>query len=256
MDLNFYNRRNSMTKKVAYVTGGMGGIGTSICQRLAKDGFTVVAGCGPTRDFTKWLHEQKAQGYTFYASVGNVGDWDSTIEAFAAVKAEHGPISVLVNNAGITRDGQFHKMSKADWDTVISTNLNSMFNVTKQVVGDMIDAKWGRIINISSVNGQKGQFGQVNYSTAKAGLHGFTMALAQELASKGVTVNTVSPGYVGTDMVKAIRPDVLEKIVAGVPAKRLGTPEEIASIIAWIASDEGGYATGADFSLNGGLHMG
>ena len=245
-----------MSKKVAYVTGGMGGIGTSICQRLHNDGFTVVAGCGPTRDFTKWLDEQKAEGYTFYASVGNVGDWDSTVEAFAAVKAVHGPVSVLVNNAGITRDGQFHKMSKADWDAVISTNLNGMFNVTKQVVGDMIEAKFGRIINISSVNGQKGQFGQVNYSTAKAGLHGFTMALAQELAAKGVTVNTVSPGYIGTDMVKAIRPDVLEKIVAGVPAKRLGTPEEIASIIAWIASDEGGYATGADFSLNGGLHMG
>jgi len=245
-----------MSKKVAYVTGGMGGIGTSICQRLAKDGFTVIAGCGPTRDHAKWLAEQKAEGYTFHASVSNVGDWDSTVEAFSAVKAAHGPISVLVNNAGITRDGQFHKMSKADWDAVISTNLNSMFNVTKQVVGDMIEAKFGRIINISSVNGQKGQFGQVNYSTAKAGLHGFTMALAQELASKGVTVNTVSPGYIGTDMVKAIRPDVLEKIVAGVPAKRLGTPEEIASIIAWIASDEGGYATGADFSLNGGLHMG
>ena len=245
-----------MSKKVAYVTGGMGGIGTSICQRLHKEGFTVVAGCGPTRDHAKWLTEQKAEGYTFYASVGNVGDWDSTEEAFAAVKAAHGSISVLVNNAGITRDGQFHKMSKADWDAVISTNLNSMFNVTKQVVGDMIEAKFGRIINISSVNGQKGQFGQVNYSTAKAGLHGFTMALAQELAAKGVTVNTVSPGYIGTDMVKAIRPDVLEKIVAGVPAKRLGTPEEIASIIAWIASEEGGYATGADFSLNGGLHMG
>ena len=245
-----------MSKKVAYVTGGMGGIGTSICQRLHKEGFIVVAGCGPTRDHAKWLAEQKLEGYTFYASVGNVGDWDSTVEAFAAVKAAHGPISVLVNNAGITRDGQFHKMTKADWDAVISTNLNSMFNVTKQVVGDMIEAKFGRIINISSVNGQKGQFGQVNYSTAKAGLHGFTMALAQELAAKGVTVNTVSPGYIGTDMVKAIRPDVLEKIVAGVPAKRLGTPEEIASIIAWIASEEGGYATGADFSLNGGLHMG
>jgi acetoacetyl-CoA reductase len=131
-----------------------------------------------------------------------------------------------------------------------------MFNVTKQVIEGMIEANFGRVVNISSVNGQKGQFGQVNYSTAKAGLHGFTMALAQELASKGVTVNTVSPGYIGTDMVKSIRPDVLEKIVAGVPAKRLGTPEEIASIISWIASDEGGYATGADFSLNGGLHMG
>ena len=147
-------------------------------------------------------------------------------------------------------------MSKADWDAVISTNLDSMFNVTKQVIEGMVEAGFGRVINISSVNGQKGQFGQVNYSTAKAGLHGFTMALAQEVASKGVTVNTVSPGYIGTDMVKAIRAEVLDKIVAGVPAKRLGQPEEIASIISWIASDEGGYATGADFSLNGGLHMG
>jgi acetoacetyl-CoA reductase len=245
-----------MTQKIAYVTGGMGGIGTAICQRLDQDGFKVVAGCGPTRDAAKWLAAQKALGHTFYASVGNVGDWDSTVAAFDKVKADHGPVSVLVNNAGITRDGQFRKMSKADWAAVISTNLDSMFNVTKQVIEGMIEAGFGRVINISSVNGQKGQFGQVNYSTAKAGLHGFTMALAQEVASKGVTVNTVSPGYIGTDMVKAIRPDMLEKIVSGVPAKRLGRPEEIASIISWIASDEGGYATGADFSLNGGLHMG
>ena len=245
-----------MSQKIAYVTGGMGGIGTGICQRLHKDGFTVIAGCGPTRDHEKWVGEQKALGYTFHTSVGNVGDWDSTVAAFDKVKAEHGHVSVLVNNAGITRDGQFRKMSKTDWDAVISTNLDSMFNVTKQVIEGMIDAGFGRIVNISSVNGQKGQFGQVNYSTAKAGLHGFTMALAQEVAAKGVTVNTVSPGYIGTDMVKAIRPDVLEKIVSGVPAKRLGTPEEIASIISWISSEEGGYATGADFSLNGGLHMG
>ena len=245
-----------MSKKVAYVTGGMGGIGTAICQRLDKEGFTVVAGCGPTRDHAKWIAEQAELGYTFYASVGNVGDWDSTVAAFQKVMAEHGRVDVLVNNAGITRDGQFRKMSKADWDAVISTNLDSMFNVTKQVIEGMIERNWGRVINISSVNGQKGQFGQTNYSTAKAGLHGFSMALAQEVASKGVTVNTVSPGYIGTEMVKAIRPEVLDKIVATVPAKRLGTPEEIASIIAWLASDEGGYATGADFSVNGGLHMG
>ncbi|OOG52000.1 acetoacetyl-CoA reductase [Polaromonas sp. C04] len=245
-----------MSKKVAYVTGGMGGIGTAICQRLHKEGFTVIAGCGPTRDHAKWLGEQKALGFTFHASVGNVGDWDSTVAAFEKVKAEHDPVAVLVNNAGITRDGQFRKMSKADWDAVISTNLNSMFNVTKQVIDGMIEANWGRVINISSVNGQKGQFGQVNYSTAKAGLHGFTMALAQEVAAKGVTVNTVSPGYIGTDMVKAIRQDVLDKIVATIPVRRLGGPEEIASIIAWLASEEGGYSTGADFSVNGGLHMG
>jgi len=245
-----------MSKRVAYVTGGMGGIGTAICRKLADAGHTVIAGCGPTRDFEKWLGEQKADGYAFHASVGNVSDWDSTVAAFEKTKAEHGPVDILVNNAGITRDGVFLKMTRQQWDEVIDTNLTSLFNVTKQVVADMASRGWGRIVNISSVNGQKGQFGQVNYSTAKAGIHGFTMALAQELASKGVTVNTVSPGYIGTDMVRAIRPDVLEKIVATIPVKRLGTPEEIGSIVSWISSDDGGFATGADFSLNGGLHMG
>jgi acetoacetyl-CoA reductase len=246
-----------MTKKIAYVTGGMGGIGTPICMRLARDGYTVVAGCGPnsTRK-DRWLADMRSHGFDVHASEGNVSDWDSTKLAFDKVKAEIGPVSVLVNNAGITRDGQFRKMSKDDWDAVINTNLNSLFNVTKQVIDGMVESGWGRIINISSVNGQKGQFGQTNYSTAKAGLHGFTMALAQEVATKGVTVNTVSPGYIGTDMVRSIRPEVLEKIVSGIPVKRLGEPEEIASIVAWIASDEGGYATGSDFSLNGGLHMG
>jgi len=245
-----------MSQKVAYVTGGMGGIGTAICQRLHKEGFKVIAGCGPTRDHAKWLAEQQAAGFTFYASVGNVGNWDSTVEAFAQTKAAHGSIDLLVNNAGITRDRTFIKMTVEEWDSVIETNLNSMFNVTKQVVGDMVEKGWGRIINISSVNGAKGQAGQTNYSAAKAGMHGFTMALAQELATKGVTVNTVSPGYIGTDMVNAIRQDVLDKIIASVPVKRLGEPSEIASIIAWIASDDGGYSTGADFAVNGGLHMG
>lgn len=245
-----------MSQKVAYVTGGMGGIGTAICQRLHKDGFKVIAGCGPSRDHAKWLEEQKALGYTFYASVGNVSDWDSTVAAFQRTKAEHGPIDVLVNNAGITKDGMFRKMTKADWDAVIDTNLNSLFNVTKQVIDDMVERGWGRIVNISSVNGEKGQFGQTNYSAAKAGMHGFTMALAQEVANKGVTVNTVSPGYIGTEMVRSIRPDVLDKIVATIPVKRLGSPEEIASMVAWVASDEAGFATGADFSVNGGLHMG
>ena len=245
-----------MGQKVAYVTGGMGGIGTAICQRLFKDGFKVIAGCGPTRDHAKWVAEQKALGYTFYASVGNVSTWDSTVEAFDKAKAQHGSIDVLVNNAGITRDRMFLKMTREDWDAVIETNLNSLFNVTKQVVGDMVEKGWGRIINISSVNGEKGQAGQTNYSAAKAGMHGFTMALAQELAAKGVTVNTVSPGYIGTDMVKAIRPEVLEKIIDTVPLKRLGEPREIASIVAWLASEDGSYSTGADFSVNGGLHMG
>jgi acetoacetyl-CoA reductase len=245
-----------MSKKVAYVTGGMGGIGTAICQRLHNDGYTVIAGCGPTRDFKKWIDEQKALGFTFYTSVGNVADWDSTVEAFTKAKNDHGPIDVLVNNAGITKDRVFLKMTREDWDAVIDTNLNSMFNVTKQVVPDMVEKGWGRIIQISSVNGNKGQSGQTNYSAAKAGMHGFTMALAQELASKGVTVNTVSPGYIGTDMVRAIRQDILDKIVATIPVKRLGTPDEIGSIVGWLAGDQSGFTTGADFSCNGGLHMG
>ncbi len=245
-----------MVQRIAYVTGGMGGIGTSICQRLAKEGHTVIAGCGPSRDFNKWLGEQREAGYTFHVSVGNVADRDSTKGAFEKVRSDFGNPDIVVNNAGITRDGLFRKMSADDWRAVIDTNLNSMFNVTKQVLDGMLEKGWGRIINISSVNGQKGQFGQTNYSTAKAGLHGFTMALAQEVASKGVTVNTISPGYIATDMVKAIRQDVLDKIIATIPVRRLGKPEEIASMVAWLATDEAGFATGADFSLNGGLHMG
>ncbi|MEY2631808.1 MAG: hypothetical protein RIR00_462 [Pseudomonadota bacterium] len=245
-----------MSKKVAYVTGGMGGIGTSICQQLAKDGFTVVAGCGPnSARKDRWLAEQKEQGFDFVASEGNVSDWDSTKAAFDKVKAEVGEIDVLVNNAGITKDGVFRKMSVEQWMSVIDTNLNSLFFVTKQVVDGMLDRGWGRIVNISSMNGQRGQFGQTNYSTAKAGMHGFTMALAQEVASKGVTVNTVSPGYIGTDMVRAIPADVLAKIVATIPVKRLGAPEEIASIVGWLASEQSGFTTGANFACNGGNHM-
>ena len=245
-----------MSQKVAYVTGGMGGIGTAICQRLHKMGYKVIAGCGPSRDFDKWLGEQKALGFTFYASVGNVADWESTTVAFTKAVEQHGLIDVLVNNAGITRDRMFLKMTPEDWKAVIDTNLNAMFNVTKQVVPGMVEKGWGRIIQISSVNGEKGQSGQTNYSAAKAGMHGFTMALAQEMASKGVTVNTVSPGYIGTDMVKAIKPEILDKIVATIPVKRLGTPDEIGSIVGWLAGDESGFTTGADFSCNGGLHMG
>lgn len=245
-----------MSKKVAYVTGGMGGIGTAICQRLAQDGFSVVAGCGPNSPRKdRWLAEQKALGFDFIASEGNVSDWDSTKAAFDKVKAEVGEIDVLVNNAGITKDGQFRRMSVQDWMAVIDTNLNSLFFVTKQVVNGMMDRGWGRIINISSMNGQRGQFGQTNYSAAKAGMHGFTMALAQEVAAKGVTVNTVSPGYIGTDMVRAIREDVLEKIVATIPVKRLGEPEEIASLVSWLASQQAGFTTGANFASNGGNYM-
>jgi len=188
--------------------------------------------------------------------MGNVSDWDSTKDAFDKVKADFGNPDILVNNAGITRDGVFRKMSLDDWRAVIDTNLNSMFCVTKQVIDGMMDKGWGRIINISSVNGEKGQFGQTNYSAAKAGMHGFTMALAQEVASKGVTVNTVAPGYIGTDMVMAVRADVREKIVASIPVRRLGRAEEIGSICGWLSSDDAGFTTGAEISCNGGLHMG
>jgi len=244
-------------RRIAYVTGGMGGIGTAICRRLCQDDYIVIAGCGPgsTRK-DKWLSDMKASGCEVHVSLGNVADWESTVAAFEKVRAEIGEVDILVNNAGITRDGTFRRMSKNDWDAVINTNLNCLFNVTKQVIDGMLDRSWGRIINISSVNGQRGQFGQTNYSTAKAGIHGFSMALAQEVAARGVTVNSVSPGYIGTDMVRAVRADVLEKIVASIPVKRLGEPEEIASIVAWLASDLSAFATGADFSLNGGLHMG
>jgi acetoacetyl-CoA reductase len=241
--------------RIAYVTGGMGGIGTAICRRFHDMGFTVIAGCGPTRDHQKWIAEQKADGYHFHASVGNVADWDSTRAAFEKA-AQIGPIDVLVNNAGITRDGVFRKMTLDDWRAVIDTNLNSLFNVTKQVIDGMLDRNWGRVVNISSVNGEKGQFGQTNYSAAKAGMHGFTMALALEVASKGVTVNTVAPGYIGTDMVMAVREDVREKIIQQIPVRRLGKAEEIASIVGWLATEDAGFTTGAEFSCNGGLHMG
>ncbi|MGZ9032028.1 MAG: acetoacetyl-CoA reductase, partial [Burkholderiaceae bacterium] len=183
-------------------------------------------------------------------------DWQSTKDAFDKVKAEHGNPDIVVNNAGITRDGVFRKMSLEDWRAVIDTNLNSLFNVTKQVIDGMMDKGWGRIINISSVNGEKGQFGQTNYSAAKAGMHGFSMALALEVASKGVTVNTVAPGYIATDMVMAVREDVRDKIIQTIPVKRLGKAEEIGSICGWLATEDSGFTTGAEFSCNGGLHMG
>ena len=247
----------SSSGRIAYVTGGMGGIGTAICRRLARQGYTVIAGCGPgSPRKERWLAEMRAEGWNVHASEGNVSDWDSTKRAFEVARAEVGPIDILINNAGITRDSTFQKMTNEAWRAVIETNLNSLFHVTKQVIDGMMERGWGRIVNISSVNGQRGQFGQTNYSTAKAGIHGFTMALAQEVAARGITVNTVSPGYIGTDMVRAVKPERLERIIAGIPVKRLGEPDEIASIVAWLVGDEAAFATGADFSLNGGLHMG
>jgi acetoacetyl-CoA reductase len=237
---------------VALVTGGTRGIGKAIVQRLKEDGMLVAAGYSGNVEAA----EATAKELGVMVVKGNVGSYDDCARAVQEVEAQLGPIDILVNNAGITRDGAFRKMSLDDWNAVISTNLNSLFCVTKQVIDGMMDKGWGRVINISSVNGEKGQFGQTNYSAAKAGMHGFTMALAQEVAAKGVTVNTVSPGYIATDMVMAVREDVREKIIATIPVKRLGRAEEIGSICGWLSTDDAGYTTGADFSCNGGLHMG
>ena len=243
-------------QRVAFVTGGTGGIGTAICKRLCADGVRVVAGCSVDSSRKhQWLMNMRSEGYDAVVVEGNVAEWESTKAAFDRVRSEIGPVDILVNNAGIARDALFRKMPKEHWDSVISTNLNSLFHVTKQVLDGMVERGWGRIINISSVNGQKGQLGQTNYSTAKAGIHGFTMALAQEVAHRNVTVNSVSPGYIETEMLAAVRPDVLERIIDSIPMKRLGKPAEIASIVAWLASDEAGFATGADFPVNGGMHM-
>ncbi|MDX5363217.1 MAG: beta-ketoacyl-ACP reductase [Pseudazoarcus pumilus] len=245
-----------MATKIALVTGAMGGLGTAICQALSRDGFKVVANCLPGYEQKDaWLAEQAAAGFSFVAAEGDVSDYDSCAAMVAKVEAELGPIDVLVNNAGITRDKFFPKMEKPMWDAVINTNLNSLFNVSHHVSPKMAERGWGRIINISSVNGVKGQAGQTNYSTAKAGVLGFTKALAAELATKGVTVNAIAPGYIATDMVMAIRDDIRQAITDSVPMKRLGKPEEIGALCAYLASDLAGYMTGATLNINGGLHM-
>ncbi len=253
---NLQLKESMMTQKVALVTGAMGGLGTAICQSLAKDGFKVVANCLPAYpQKEEWLAQQKALGFDFVAAEGDVADYESSKAMVAKVEAEVGPVDVLVNNAGITRDKFFPKMEKSQWDAVINTNLNSLFNVTHHVSPKMAERGWGRIINISSVNGVKGQAGQANYSTAKAGVLGFTKALAQELATKGVTVNAIAPGYIGTDMVMAIRDDIRQAITDSVPMKRLGKPEEIGGLCAYLASELAGYITGSTININGGLHM-
>jgi acetoacetyl-CoA reductase len=243
-------------KRVVFVTGGMGGIGSAICRRLAAAGHTVVAGCLPGYDRKEeWLGTMRKDGWRVHAAEGNVGDYESCSQMFYNVRAVVGNVDILVNNAGITRDSIFKRMTEHGWNEVINTNLNSVFNVTRQVIDGMVDRNWGRIINISSVNAIKGQFGQTNYSAAKAGMAGFSKALAQEVVKKGVTVNTVSPGYVETDLVMAIRPDVRQQIVDSIPMGRLARPEEIAAVVAFLASEEAGYITGANISVNGGMHM-
>jgi acetoacetyl-CoA reductase len=243
--------------RVALVTGGMGGLGEAICIKLAALGYQVVTTHSPgNTKVNEWLATMKEAGYDFRAYPCDVANYDSAQECIGAITRDIGPVDVLVNNAGITRDMTFKKMDKTNWDAVIKTNLDSVFNMTKPVCDGMTERGWGRIINISSVNGQKGAFGQTNYSAAKAGMHGFTKALALEVARKGVTVNTISPGYIGTKMVMAIPQEVLEtKIIPQIPMARLGKPEEVAGLVAYLASDEAAFLTGANIAINGGQHM-
>jgi acetoacetyl-CoA reductase len=246
----------SVATRVAFVSGGMGGIGTAICRRFGAAGHTVVAGCLPGYDKkAEWLDAMRCEGIRVHAAEGDVSKFESCAEMFTQVGAVVGPVEILVNNAGITRDAVFKRMTEQDWMAVINTNLNSVFNVTRQVIDGMSERGWGRIVNISSVNAIKGQFGQTNYSAAKAGMAGFSKALAQEVVRKGVTVNTVSPGYVETDLVMAMRPEVRERIVASIPMGRLARPDEVAAVVAFLAAEEAGYITGANISVNGGMHM-
>jgi len=245
-----------VVSRIAFISGGMGGIGSAICRRLGRQGHTVVAGCLPDYDKkAEWLERMRSEGFRVHAAEGDVADFQSCSEMFYQVRSVVGPIDILVNNAGITRDSVFKRMTESDWMAVINTNLNSVFNVTRQVIDGMSERGWGRIINISSVNAIKGQFGQTNYSAAKAGMAGFSKALAQEVVRKGVTVNTVSPGYVETDMVMAIRQEIRDQIVESIPMGRLAKPAEIAAVVAFLASEEAGYITGANISVNGGMHM-
>ena len=243
--------------RVALVTGGMGGLGEAVCIKLAALGYTVVTTHSPGNTKAEgWLASMREQGYNFKAYPCDVADYDSAQACVAQVEREVGPVDVLVNNAGITRDMTFKKMDKVNWDAVIKTNLDSVFNMTKPVCDGMVERGWGRIINISSVNGQKGAFGQTNYSAAKAGMHGFTKALALEVARKDVTVNTISPGYIGTKMVMEIPSEVLEsKIIPQIPMGRLGKPDEVAGLVAYLSSDEAAFVTGANIAINGGQHM-
>ena len=243
--------------RVALITGGMGGLGEAICIKMAALGYKVVTTYSPgNTKAADWLKNMNNMGYGFKAYPCDVTDFESAKACVDVVTKEVGPVDVLVNNAGITRDMTFKKMTKADWDAVMSTNLDSVFNMTKQVMDGMVERKWGRVINVSSVNGQKGAFGQTNYSAAKAGMHGFTKALALEVAKQGVTVNTISPGYIGTKMATAIPQEILDsKILPQIPVNRLGKPEEIAGLVAYLASDEAAFVTGANISINGGQHM-
>ncbi len=247
-----------MERRVALVTGGVGGIGTAVCKRLAAEGHFVVANFGIPGTEDRWRRAMAAAGLNGERAAlafGDVSDFEAMGRMVRDIEATHGGIEILVNCAGITRDSTFRKMTPEQWRAVLSTNLDSVFNVTRHVIDGMVERGWGRIVNISSVNAVRGQFGQTNYAAAKAGILGFTKSLAQEVVRKGVTVNAISPGYVQTDMVMAIREDVREKIVSEIPAGRFAMPEEVADAVAFLASEKAAYITGTNLSVNGGLHM-
>ena len=247
----------SMTKRIAVVTGGMGGLGEAISIKLHDAGYTVVVTHSPgNQNVQSWLTAMATAGRELRAYSADVADYDACQACMTQILADLGQVDILVNNAGITRDMAFKKMDKVNWDAVIRTNLDSVFNVTKPLCDRMVERGWGRIINIASINGSKGAFGQTNYAAAKAGMHGFTKSLALEVARKGVTVNTISPGYLATKMVTAVPQEIMEtKILPQIPVGRLGKPEEVAALVAYLCSEDAAYVTGSNIAINGGQHM-
>lgn len=243
------------TKRIALVTGGTGGIGTAICQNLSKSGYQVVAGSSNKVKADQWKKSQQGLGFDIDTCVINVADFDSCARAVLDIEEIYGPVDVLVNTAGITRDSTLKRMSKDLWQEVIDVNLSGTFNMCRNVIESMLSRNYGRIVNISSINGEKGQFGQANYAASKAGIHGLTMSLAQEVASKGITVNTISPGYIATEMVMAVDEKIRNQIIAQIPVGRLGEPTDIARIASFLADEDSGFITGANISANGGHHM-
>ena len=246
-----------MSKKVALVTGGTGGIGTEVCKELHDQGHIVVACYLPVEEQQayQWQKSQKEQGYELNIEPCDVACFESTGKMLDAINEKYGTVDILVNAAGITNDKTLSKMEPEQWKSVLTTNLDSIFNVTKHVIDQMSDSGFGRIVSVSSVNGQKGQFGQTNYSAAKAGIYGFSKALAQEVARKGITVNTVSPGYIKTTMTDAIPEEIRNSIVDQIPVGRMGEPSDIAKAIGFLCSDNAAYITGANLHVNGGMHM-
>ena len=246
-----------MSARVALVSGGTGAIGRVICGRLAEEGFEVIANCHPTdaERAREWQRDLAGKSITVHLYAFDVSDHDAARAGIAHIADEVGPVDILVNAAGITRDAPLIRMTPAEWSSVLRTNLDSLYNVTSSVLQGMVDRRFGRVVNISSVNGQRGQFGQANYAAAKAGVHGFTMAVAREVARKGITVNTVSPGYIQSPLIMAVPEDVRGRILDQIPVGRFGEPAEVARAVSFLVAEDAAYITGADLSVNGGYHM-